>query len=153
LDKFIKYFYGQLGFFIVLILILSVISYVPTYNYIVDIISQFKIQYLFSGIFALFCYILASFKTSDKLPKLFCILSLTTIVLNIFDISKNYTYDAKTISMTGNQIKIAHFNVLTTNKSYDKIIIQLELENPDILLLEEINENWTANIKIISLLS
>lgn len=148
-EKITNYLNNRLFLLILFLLICSIISYIPTYNYIIDIISQFKIQYLYLGTSTLIYYIFAYSKTPRTLFKIFIICSLTIVGLNLYDICKNYSPLEDLLSKNNEQIKIGHFNVLTKNDNYHKILEQVETEKPDIILLEEVNETWLKNIEKI----
>jgi endonuclease/exonuclease/phosphatase (EEP) superfamily protein YafD len=44
------------------------------------------------------------------------------------------------------EIKIAAWNVLTSNTRYEEVLQEIEAQNPDLLLLLEINETWVQKI-------
>jgi endonuclease/exonuclease/phosphatase (EEP) superfamily protein YafD len=49
--------------------------------------------------------------------------------------------------LTGKSMKVASFNVLSSNKKYDQVLDELLKESPDIILLLELNQKWVLELQ------
>lgn len=146
IDKTRNYINKRLIFYIAIVSILSLCSLIPSFNFLLDIVSQFKIQYFIFGIIALLYLVLANIKDFTKLVRTGIFLSLLIIIINFVDIYKDLIPYK---SHGQGNLRVAHFNVLTKNKSYDKVLLQIQKKNPNVILIEELDATWLNNIKEI----
>lgn len=126
------------GFGQILILLLSILGYFSQHHYILDIVSHFKFQYfILSSLFLfLFIYIRNNF---------LIIIALLTTTINFIEIKDYLPY--KEIKTEG--IKVLSYNVLTENKNYQALIDLIKKEKPDLISLQEIDNNWNYALKDI----
>jgi len=50
-----------------------------------------------------------------------------------------------------NSLKLFHANVLTSNNEYKKLIAQVREENPDIMILQEVDQQWLDSFAAIKI--
>jgi len=123
----------------IFVFFLFFLSFFGKHNWILDVLSHFKLQY-FCILFALF---VISFFVKNKILT-FAVLTFTIIVgIEVFSIyfggNKNDNIE-KTV-------KIVCANVLTTNKNYLKANEYITEKNPDILVLLETSQKWIDELK------
>lgn len=129
--------------FFVIFICVNFIAVLPVNNIIVDIFSHFRLQYLiFSFLFlVLFIYL----SCLSKKYIVYCIVCFVLILSNLFDV---FPYIGRYEHFKqGNTIKIALYNVLTSNKNYDDFLVSVAQENPDIIILQETDDIWLEHIK------
>ena len=129
--------------FFVIFICVNVIVVLPVNNIIVDIFSHFRLQYLiFSFLFlVLFIYL----SCLSKKYIVYCFVCFVLILLNLFEISP-YIGRYETFNH-GNSIKLALYNVLTSNQNYYDFLVSVSQENPDIIILQETDDIWLEHIK------
>lgn len=129
--------------FFVIFICVNIIAVLPVNNIIVDIFSHFRLQYLiFSFLFlVLFIYL----SCLSKKYIVYCVICCVLILSNLFEI---FPYIGRYEHFNpGNTIKLALYNVLTSNKSYDDFLVSVSQENPDIIILQETDDIWLEHIK------
>lgn len=129
---------------LIIFIMINIISDIPSENIISDILSHFQIQYLFISLF--FILLTSYLSLINKKFLIYLFLSITILGIKIFNISPiNFT----NIPNTNNSqaIKIGLFNVLTSNTNYQGLINETEEQNPDIIILQEIDDLWINNLK------
>ena len=129
--------------FFVIFICVNIIAVLPANNIIVDIFSHFRLQYLiFSFLFlVLFIYLFCL----NKKYIVYCFVCFVFIFLNLFEI---FPYIGRYESFNqGNIVKLALYNVLTSNKNYDGFLVSVAQENPDIIILQETDDIWLEHIK------
>lgn len=129
-------------FFLVTILIalLTITGYLGKYNYIFDLTSHFKLQYLIIGFCTFFFFLLTR-------HQLWAIISLCCILLNLMEIVPWYFPPAAFAQekATG-QLRVLVSNVLYTNKNYSKVISLVRKEKPDIAVFVEAGKLWNQEL-------
>lgn len=137
-----KYLKTRGKFLFWLFVFINLISFLPFINIFVDILSHFRFQYfIISAIFLLF---FGFFAFSNKKYLLYIFISLILLTFNGIEVSQ-YIGTPK-FENTEHKIKIGLFNVFTSNNHYLKLKSEIEKENPDIVILQEVNSEWINNI-------
>lgn len=90
------------------------------------------------------CFLYFSFFNKKILTGL--IISFIILLFNYFEISKCCIKPDVALK---SDIKLGLFNVLTRNKHYDKLLYEINFKNPDIVILQEVNEAWLNNIEAL----
>lgn len=127
----------------IMVLVLTIASFFGRYPYL-ELTTHFRLQYLwFSAICGIgFCF----FKNWKFLaPCLLC------FVLNGIYIFPYYFSDNHKLTNVPTIIlKLMLANVEGRNKSYDKLLESVKSANPDVIVLQEITEEWWKNIQSIT---
>ncbi len=126
---------------------LTIAGFFSKYGWWFDMASYFRLQYM---AFQILCVLLCIPKKKWKLMGvsfIFLIVNLACIVPSYVpshQITKNEILTQKTLT-------ILQINVYTGNNQYTKVINYIKEINPDILALEEINNEWlTALFPVLS---
>lgn len=136
IEKIKKYF----KFFVYITLVATILGYFSKLNFLFDICSQFRTQYLLFGIIALIFYIIKKKKNMTSL------LIILIILLNLFSIISTI----KPVDRTKKQgFTIEVINILTKNKNYEKLRKELTENSPDIIIIEEIDDKWSEELQPI----
>ncbi len=142
LQKFNSEFQKRVILLFSLFIIVDIIANIPSLNLFVDIFSHFKVQYFHISILFFFFFIYFSYFYKKYVAA--AIISILLIFVNYFEMSN---YCGECFSAVQSDIKLGLFNVLTDNKHYDKLFNEISLKNPDIVILQEVNDVWLNNIK------
>lgn len=132
--------------FFTIFVIINILAYLNISNLFIDICSHFRLQYLLTSIIFLVIFIYVGAR-----DKKFIILICLTIFLTLFNTygirhyfgHPEYSYNSE------QSIKIGLFNVLTQNTNYNKLLEQIKLNDPDIVILQEVNDEWLEQLKLI----
>lgn len=126
--------------FLIISFICTFLGYFSKANFIFDICSHFRIQYFLFAIFMLLFEIL-----TKKKNKLVFIAIGTIIFLNFFSIIPHirFYYDNKKDIQS---FTIGSFNVYTDNHEYQKVRDELKKSEPEILVIQEINDVWSNEL-------
>lgn len=144
-NKFLKYIKSRGVFVFTLLTIINFIGLLPFDYFLFDIFSHFKLQYIIFNIIFLGLFLYLSFFNRKFI--VCCLISLILICINYADVSQ---YIGKpNVFESEKFIKIGLFNVFTKNKSYNKLMDLINKNNPDIVILQETDDNWLNNIKEI----
>jgi len=124
------------------ILLFSILPNIISSYWLLDIFSNFKLQYLVISI-GLFLFVLISFK--KKLSAI--ILIMIAIIWNLYFIvpyfleSDNFPHKK--------EIKITSINLLSSNSRENLVINYITKEDPDILILMELTPKWEEKLNNI----
>jgi len=144
LQKFNNEFKKRIILLFILFVIANIFANLPSLNIFVDILSHFKVQYFYISILFTLCFLYFSF--FNKKFTIGLLISFIILIFNYLEISK---YCIKPDTDLKSDIKIVLFNVLTSNKKYDKLINEIYLKSPDVVILQEVNKAWLKNIESI----
>ena len=143
-----KFLQSNINGVIFWIFIATIIGFLSKLNFLTDICCHFRIQYLLIAITALILYFL--FKIKDKA---FVIAITAIIIVNVleiahcFFISPSFTTKIPAEKLIReNKIKVGLINLLTANTKYEAVADDIEANNPDILILEEIDYKWSEEL-------
>jgi len=116
LQKFNNEFKKRIILLFILFVIANIFANLPSLNIFVDILSHFKVQYFYISILFTLCFLYFSF--FNKKFTIGLLISFIILIFNYLEISK---YCIKPDTDLKSDIKIVLFNVLTSNKKYDKL--------------------------------
>lgn len=127
----------------IIVLVITIASFFGRYPYL-ELTTHFRLQYLwFSAICGIGFYFFKNWKFI--IPCLFCF-ALNGIYIFPYYFSDNHKLtDVPTINF-----KLMLANVEGHNKSYDKLLESVKSANPDVIVLQEITEEWWQNIQSIT---
>lgn len=127
-------------FFIYAVFAASILGYFSKFNFLFDICSHFRMQYLFFGLIILIFCIIRKKKTVTSL------LVLLIVVSNIFPVLGAI----KTLDHTKKQgFTIEIINILSSNEKYDEAKKELLGNSPDIIVIEELDDEWSERLQPI----
>lgn len=130
--------------FSVYISIFTVLGFFGDKFFLFDIMSQFSLQYYVLG-FILFVGLLIWDKFI-KTPKWALILCVLIIVINSFQILPWRRQMKPEMFMSHMDMKISLMNVLTSNNGYNAVLENINKSKPDVIFLEEVNDEWLKNM-------
>jgi endonuclease/exonuclease/phosphatase (EEP) superfamily protein YafD len=119
------------------ILLLSLLAYLGEFDRLFELMTHFRLQYLCGAIVVAIAYALSNQKIGLWVA-LFCI-GLNAIEIVPFYIPAEQTSDR--------QIRVMVSNVLTSNQRYEDFIDYVRSENPDILVILEMDLTWQQQIQ------
>ena len=143
LNKIVAYLEKRIFILFFIFSIVVVLANLSSMSLITDIFSHFKLQYIY--ICFIFIVGFAILIPKNKSYVIGLVLSAFFIGLNLIDFLPSLT--AREVPKTQNNIKLALFNVQTHNKNYDKVLLEIEQNSPDIILLQEVDDLWLFEIR------
>ena len=140
LARFYKDLFIILKWLQVILLGISILTFtVPTYYY-TDILSNFKVQYAIISFTLLVIFLL-------KQDWILICLSVFTGLLNIAEPAAYFRQPEK---VANTDLKIYLLNVYTANPQKEETIKVIRHENPDLIILLEINQEWESKLSAIA---
>ncbi len=131
---------GYLELFTYIIFIATILGYFSKYNFIFDICSQFRMQYLlFAVVVLIYCIV-------KKKKDIISLLIILTIIFNLFPIIGSIKNNDIT-KKKGFTVEV--INLLTKNDKYNAVREELSDNNPDIIVLSEIDDKWSEELQSI----
>lgn len=121
-----------------LTIVFSLVTAINIPHHGVELFSHFRLQYF--GASLLFVLVFAALKD----PK-YSVALLITAILNGYLVVDWYLPVRSEISRDQN-LKLMHANVLSRNNQYRKLLDLVTEEDPDIVFLQEINNDWISGI-------
>lgn len=132
------YIFSLIG--LILINLLTVLSFLGYQNWLFDLFAHFELQYLMLTVFAF------TILWVIKKQKLVLIFLPLFFYLSI-DIGKLYVGEQKNLNIE-NSVKFSAINVLSSNTDYQKVIDFIHNENPEIVIIQEITPTWEAALNV-----
>lgn len=126
-----------LWFIIIGLLTASILPNIYVDYWLIDILSNFKLQYFFIAI--LLVLIVALLLKQKTWPLVLLVLS---ILWNGYYIAPYYLYSKDTVGKVQNSLKIISINLLSNNSETELVRNYIEKEDPDILILMEFTPRW-----------
>ncbi len=128
------------SFLIYFTLLLTILGYFSKFNFLFDICSQFRMQYLIFGLILLAYCIIKKRKTITSLLIIFI------VVLNLCSVLGSVKFNDRTKKQG---FTIESVNLLTSNKKYDAVRKELTENTPDIIIIEELDDKWSEELQTI----
>jgi len=134
-----------------LLLLANVFSYLGEYSYFFELFTHFRVQYLL-------LFLISSLFFGVLWNKKWLMLSLMGLALNAFPVGSLYlpanTLDNQTqANKEGNKqtqtLSVLLSNVLSSNHRYDLLLNQIEVQQPDLIIVLELNPLWANALKTI----
>ncbi|NRA67723.1 MAG: endonuclease/exonuclease/phosphatase family protein [Pseudobacteriovorax sp.] len=138
---FINAINKRLWYLALLSILCSFISLGGSQFWFLDLFSHFQLQYLIIMILASLSMILCR----DWKKVLIC--SLGSLFSIWMLLTHTHAPSSQLDSSTSTSIKMLQFNVNTSNTKYSKLIELIQKENPDLVLLIELNKAWSQNLR------
>ncbi len=125
--------------------ILSITGYLGEFNLFFELSSHFKLQYLLAGLSVFIFFALVRSKKIGLLVSAFC------IIINLAEIVPWYfPVPAFAGATPGQNLRILHSNVLTSNRRYSEVISLVKAEQPDIAVFVEVSTVWAKELAVLS---
>lgn len=127
----------------ILTLGLSLAGYLGRLNLYLEFASGYKLQFFCLGLCSLIYFLLTKRKS-------WLIVSLLCVLLNLAEIIPWY-FNQPQVTNTNNYqpFKVFSYNVLWSNKNYDKAIALINQEQPDIAIFQEAVEPWAKELAVL----
>ena len=136
-------FIGLVQIGCLLVLVFSLAPFLSRLFWYLDLLSHFRFQYLVLSIFLTIGFLF--FKN-----KVYLAMSVVGVLINSVFVIPVLTQTNNTSGeLHQNSLKLFHANVLTSNNEYKKLIAQITEESPDIILLQEVDQQWVASLAAI----
>ncbi|MBI9019372.1 MAG: endonuclease/exonuclease/phosphatase family protein [Phycisphaerae bacterium] len=118
----------------------SIFSMFNSYSRHLELLSHFRMQYLFASILCLAGLLICKkIKTSAII--------LVIVILNVAHILPWYLKtDIPIAPATAIPLKIMLSNVHSSNQNYDRLLSLIKTESPDIFIAQEVNQRWISKI-------
>ncbi len=124
--------------------IFTVGGFFSRYAWYLDIFSHFRFQYfIFFLLTSLLFLVLKKWKTL-LVSLVLCLVNLSQIIPLYIPIESDVSQQLGATS----DIRIVHFNVLTSNSEYKKTVEYINKMDPDIISLNEVNQKWIDNLNL-----
>jgi len=123
-------------------LLATLLAAFGAYNPYFELLTHFQLQYLIVSLLFLVCVLLLK-------RKRMCVLVCGWILYLSIPLLPYYwpTHQSEFSPQTHSKLKVMQLNVLFSNLHYDKVLKLIHDEHPDIIGLEEFNQNWAINLK------
>ena len=128
---------------IVGVLFVSILPNIVSNYWLIDIFSNFKLQYLIISIFLL---VISLFFLNKKV--LAITLGIISMLWNSYFIAPYYFSDITALK-SKKEVKISSINLLSSNSETDLVKNYIFEEDPDILILIEFTQNWQIKLNPI----
>lgn len=123
----------------------SIVGYLGKFNIFFELSSHFKLQYLLVGFSTFIFFALVRSKKRWLLVSAFC------IIINLAEIVPWYFPAPAFAGATpGQNLRILHSNVLTSNRRYSDVISLVKAEQPDIAVFVEVSTSWAKELSVLS---
>ena len=111
---------------------------------LLELFSHFKLQFFVFSLISILIFLYFR-------RLMMCMLMLFSLILNAFYLLPWYlTVDSNTADFSKLPvIKIFHSNVLRSNQQYSKLLNLIQVESPDLILLQEYTYLWDENINAV----
>lgn len=110
-----------------------------------ELASHFKLQYLIFGCCSCIFFAITRAQKWRLLVGIFC------IIINLVEIMPWYLPQPAFAATTpGQQLRVFHFNVLTSNQQYADVISLVREEKPDVAVFVEVSVPWAQELKALS---
>lgn len=122
------------------LLLLTLMGYFGGLHQYLDMVSHFRLQYL---IIALPLFAVVVWR--KRLPWL--LIGGLILLINSIEILPWYFSRGNSPSETAKAVRLLLFNVNTANRHYDLFLEMIRREDPDIILLQEIDARWVTALR------
>lgn len=133
---------GGLGFIVIVCLVLSLVGYLGEWHYLLDLASHFKVQYL---VISLLTLLFAGLIRRSE----WGFLSLVCVGLNLTAIAPWYLPHSQPATSPPHSLRVLAINVYIKNRNYAPTINLIREENPDLVAVIEVNQNWLQALQSI----
>lgn len=127
-------------------LLLLVFSLAPLFSgaiWYLELFTHFRLHYLVIALVLAYGFLILK-------KKKFGLLAVMMVVINLVFVMPIYSKQpTESGGLNGKSIKLFHANVLTSNTQYQKLINQVLAENPDVVLLQEVNKLWLSELDVL----
>lgn len=135
---------SSLGFIASISCVLTLLSFLGHYYWLVDLGSHFRLVYLWIQFLFIVMLLLKVifYKSQKSINGYFLSFLIIGTILNAWQIMPIFFKPASPEVISAEKLKILHMNVLGTNRNYTFARNLIHEVNPDILVLAEYNSRW-----------
>lgn len=136
-------FYGLMQVGCILLLVFSLAPLFSGIAWYLDLFTHFRFQYLIIAmVLAIGFWVLKQ--------KVYAALAVLLILFNAVYVIPIYTQKpGESSGVQDKTIKLFHINVLTSNTQYERLIEQVLSEDPDVVLLQEVDALWMTQLDVL----
>ena len=134
-------FIGLVQVFATITIILSALTLFDGFHRLIEQFSHFKLQYLIASV------ICAGVFVFYKHYKFSIVLLLIGVLNSIFVVPWYFPETQNTSSEIQTELTLLHSNVLTSNLNIKGFVDQVIQENPDVFVMQEVNQRWLSEIQ------
>lgn len=128
------------SFLIYATLAVTILGYFSKFNFLFDICSQFRMQYLIFGLILLvYCII-------RKHKNILSLLIVCIVILNLISVLGSLKFNDVTKKQG---FKIEIINLLTKNNKYNAVRKEINDKSPDILVIQELDDKWSEELQAV----
>ena len=127
---------------LLVIVVASLVAYFGAWHKLFDLAAQLRLQFLVGASICL------AF-TLGKRQWRWSAIAILGIALNFWPIARWYLPKQESVS-SQRRLKLVQFNVLYLNNRYQAVLDFLREEQPDIVTLQEITDDWVAGLAPLS---
>ena len=120
----------------------SLAGFLGRYAWWLDIAAHFRVQYTI-----LFAVLAACYLVGKKRGWAFACLLLA--VINFIPVAAYRFPTREYDTVKGPSLKVALMNVNTDLGKPDEVVMFLQRENPDVVIMEEINDDWMRRLSLV----
>lgn len=146
-NRFLEIIRNQFIIIAIFIAVFTVLGFWGDKFFLFDIMSQFSIQYYIVG--AILFLGLIFWNKLIKTPKWALILCILIIIVNSVQIIPWKRQMKPEMFISDMVMKISLMNVLTSNNGYKAVLANINKSKPDIIFLEEVNDEWLKNMSAL----
>lgn len=128
------------SFLIYATLAVTILGYFSKFNFLFDICSQFRMQYLLFGLILLVYWIIRKHKN------ILSLLIVCIVILNLISVLGSLKFNDVTKKQG---FKIEIINLLTKNKKYNAVRKEINDKSPDILVIQELDDKWSEELQAV----
>jgi endonuclease/exonuclease/phosphatase (EEP) superfamily protein YafD len=124
-----------------IILLMSLLGFLSSMNFVFDVCSHLRLQYLFFSLITMIVLLLIFRKKTLSL-----ILSILIFIFNFFPIVSVIKINKYGL---GKSISVGMITLTRQNKQYKSVIMEIAKTKPDILILQEIDDKWSSKLQVV----
>lgn len=126
------------------LLLVIMASMLSSLHYFAELLSHFQFQYFWIAILLFVLFALLRRKKACVITLISLLLAASQVIPLYFDWAEPH---AKTVSKRA--IKMMLSNVYSGNREHNKLIEFIKDEQPDILVLQEVNKRWVDKLTVL----
>ena len=132
--------YGLMQVVCCFLLIFTVLPMISPNIWFVDLFSHFRIQYLVLSLMLSIVFVWLK-------KKYFLMISVCLLISNAVVVAPLFLASKQEPGgLNHHGIKLLHANVLTSNKQYSKLLKQIKSTEPDVVVLQEVDDVWVSKL-------
>lgn len=138
----------------VVLLASSCLGFFGRFYWFFDLFSHFRVQYSLAALIcsvSLLVFASVAVNRGAKASTLYIWsgVGMAVVLINSYEVLPVHFSDSP-VSANGAKLRLTHINVNTSNTHYADVREFISKQDPDILLLEEVNNEWLTNLSEVT---